>query len=155
MSYIEKRLAPGEEVVREGRFHWLQWVWAWAALVFLGVFVIGIFIWVKEMFRLNTTDFVVTTRRVVMKRGLFRVQVDEMNLESIEGSHIDQSILGRIFGYGRLQMRGRGETKLDFPTMSHPGKFRSAAERARMEGEVRPVEEAVERANHIVHPDAA
>lgn len=148
MSYINKRLAPGETLVHRGEFHWLQHFWAWVALLVLGVVLIGIVIWFREMVRLNTTDFVVTNRRIVLKKGIVNVDVDEMNLSSIEGSHIDQSILGRIFGYGRLTVRGRGDTKIRFPTMAHAAGFRAAAEGARMEGEVHPVEEAVERVSH-------
>ena len=149
MSYIDKRLAPGEVIVYRGAFHWLQHFWAWMALIFLGVLLIGIVIWIKEMVRLNTTNFVVTNRRIVLKKGIINVDVDEMNLSSIEGSHIDQSIIGRIFGYGRLTVRGRGDSRIHFPTMAHAGQFRAAAEGARMEGEVHPVEEAVERAAHV------
>ncbi len=148
MSYIHKRLAPGEAIVRRGQFHWLSHFWAWMALLVLGVVVVGIVIWLREMVRLNTTDFVVTNRRIVLKSGIINVDVDEMNLSSIEGSHIDQSILGRIFGYGRLTVRGRGDTHIRFPTMAHAAQFRAAAEGARMEGEIHPVEEAVERVAH-------
>lgn len=148
MSYISKRLAPGEVIVAEGRFHWLQYVWPWLALIFLGVLIIGIVIFIKEMVRMNTTDFVVTNRRIVLKKGIINVDVDEMNLSSIEGSHIDQSILGRIFGYGRLTVLGRGEMEIYFPTMAKAGAFRAAAEGARMEGEIHPVEEAVDRVAH-------
>ena len=148
MSYINKRLAPDEVIVAEGRFHWLAHLWAWLALVVLGVLLIGIVIWVREMVRLNTTNFVVTNRRIVLKKGILQVDVDEMNLSSIEGSHIDQSILGRIFGYGSLTVRGRGETQIKFPTMARPARFRAAAEGARMAGEIHPVEEAVERVAH-------
>ena len=151
MSYLSKRLAPDEVIVAEGRFHWLQHVWPWLALIFLGVLIIGIIIWIKEMVRLNTTDFVVTNRRIVLKKGIMDVDVYEMNLSSIEGSHIDQSILGRIFGYGRLTIRGRGDMQIEFPTMAKAGEFRAAAEGARMESEVHPVEEGVERAEHEAH----
>lgn len=142
MSYFRKRLAPGEEVVHQGRFHVLQYLYAWMALLLLGWLVIGIFIWARELARLGTTEFVVTTRRIVLKEGFFNVQVEELTLDSIEGSHIDQSILGRLFGYGRLTIRGRGETHILFPTMAHPGQFRSAAEGARIASEARPVEVA-------------
>lgn len=148
MSYISKRLAPDEVIVAEGRFHWLQYVWPWLALIFLGILIIGVVIWIKEMVRLNTTDFIVTNRRIVLKKGIINVDVDEMNLSSIEGSHIEQSILGRIFGYGQLTVHGRGEMEIRFPTMAKAGEFRAAAEGARMEGEIHPVEEAVDRVAH-------
>ncbi|MEP7211037.1 MAG: PH domain-containing protein [Alphaproteobacteria bacterium] len=140
MSYIAKRLAPNEVIEVEGRFHWSQYLYAWAALLVLGVLVIGIVIWIREMVRLNTTEFVVTSRRVILKQGWLAVKSDELTLSSIEGSHIDQSIPGRLFGYGRLTIRGRGDTHLLFPTMAQPARFRAAAEAARMAEEARPVE---------------
>jgi uncharacterized membrane protein YdbT with pleckstrin-like domain len=140
MSYIAKRLAPGETIEVEGRFSWLQYVFPWAALLVLGVLLVGIVIWIREMVRLNTTEFVVTNRRVILKKGWLAVKSDELTLSAIEGSHIDQSFLGRLFGYGRLTIRGRGDTHLVFPTMARPGRFRTSAEAARMAEETRPVE---------------
>ncbi len=140
MSYVRKRLAPGETLVQQGRFHGLQYLYAWLALLLLGIVVIGIVIWARELIRLGTTEFVVTSRRVVLKRGFFNVKVDELTLDAIEGSHIDQTFMGRLFGYGRLNIRGRGDTEIQFPTMAHPARFRSAAEGARIASEERPVE---------------
>lgn len=140
MSYISRRLAPGEEIVEEGDYHWFQKVWPWIALLVLGILVIGIIIWAVALTRMATTQWGVTNRRVLLKRGFFNVHVDELTLNSIEGAHVDQSIFGRLFGYGKLRIKGRGETELEFPTMAHPNRFRSAIEDARMQGEVRPVE---------------
>ncbi len=140
MSYIAKRLAPGEQVAVEGRFHWLQYVYAWLALIVLGIVVIGVIIWIREMVRLATTEFTVTNRRVMLKQGFFTVKVDELTLGSIEGSHIDQSVIGRLFGYGRLTIRGRGETQIRLPTMARPSRLRAATEGALMAEEARPAE---------------
>jgi uncharacterized membrane protein YdbT with pleckstrin-like domain len=137
MSFLDTRLAPGETVVYRGRFHIMQHIYAWAILLLLGVVLIGIFIWIREVVRLNTTEFVVTSRRVVLKDGFLAVRVNELTLSAIEGSEVHQSVLGRLFGYGRLTMRGRGDTHLEFPTIAHPRRFRSAAEGALMAGEGR------------------
>jgi uncharacterized membrane protein YdbT with pleckstrin-like domain len=143
MSYLSRRFAPGETIVHEGRFHWAQKLWPWIALVMLGILVIGIVIWFTELVRMGTTRMVVTSRRVLLKRGFWAVHVDELTLNSVEGAEIDQGLLGRIFGFGKLQLRGRGDTHINFPTMDRPGKFRAAIEAARMADETRgmqPVE---------------
>jgi len=132
LSYLTKNLAAGETVVFRGRFHWMQHLYAWVILILLGIVLIGIAIWIREMFRLNTTEFMVTNRRVVLKQGFFNVHADEVTLNSIEGAHIDQSLIGRLFNYGRLTIRGSGDTHLLFPTMADPGSFRAAAESVRM-----------------------
>jgi hypothetical protein len=51
VSYFTRRLAPGEIIVATGRFHWLQHFYAWVLLVLLGIVLVGIAIWVREMFR--------------------------------------------------------------------------------------------------------
>jgi uncharacterized membrane protein YdbT with pleckstrin-like domain len=139
MSYISRRLAPGETILHRGRFHFVQEIWPWVALVVLGILVIGVIIWIVELVRMNTTQMAVTNRRVLLKRGFFMVHLDELTLGSIEGSHIDQSIFGRMFGYGKLTLQGRGDTHLQFPTMDQPSRFRSAIEQARMKTEAAPV----------------
>ena len=140
MSYISRRLAPGERIIRNGEYHWVQKAWPWVALVVLGILLIGIVIWLAALFRMSTTKWAVTNRRVILKQGFFRARVDELTLNSIEGAHVDQSLLGRILGYGKLRLSGRGETDLQFPTMSHPNMFRSAIEQARIAAESTPVE---------------
>jgi uncharacterized membrane protein YdbT with pleckstrin-like domain len=139
MSYISRRLAPGEEILHEGRFHWVQKAWPWVALLVLGIIFVGVFIWIAELVRMNTTRMVVTSRRVILKRGFLSIKVDELTLASVEGAHVEQSIFGRMFGYGKLQIRGRGETHLQFPTMDRPGQFRAAIEDARIRGENVPI----------------
>lgn len=139
MSYITRRLAPEEEIVAEGQYHWFQKTWPWLALLVLGIIGIGIIIWAVALIRMATTQWAVTNRRVLLKRGFWTVHVDELTLPSIEGAEVDQSIFGRIFGFGTLKLKGRGETVLDFPSMAHPNRFRAAIEEARMRAEVQPV----------------
>lgn len=139
MSYISRRLAPDERIVYTGRFHLFQQLWPWIALAVFGIIIIGIVIFVREMFRMGTTRMAVTNRRVILKRGFWVVKVDEITLGSVEGAHIQQSIFGRMFGYGRLTLKGKGETQLNFPTMDRPSRFRAAIEDARMHGEVQTV----------------
>jgi uncharacterized membrane protein YdbT with pleckstrin-like domain len=138
VSYLAKTLAANENIVFKGRFHWIQYAYAWAILLLLGIVVVGIVIWIREMVRLATTEFVVTNRRVILKVGFFNVHVDEVTLNSIEGAHVEQSVMGRLFNYGRLTIRGSGDTHLQFPTMADPASFRSAAEGARVVTEPPP-----------------
>lgn len=140
MSYISRRLAPGEEIVAKGAYHWFQKTWPWLALLVLGILIIGIVIWAVALIRMATTDWAVTSRRVILKRGIISVDVSELTLGSVEGAQVHQSIFGRIFGYGKLRVTGRGDTELEFPTMAHPNRFRSAIESARMAMEAKPVE---------------
>ena len=47
-----------------------------------------------------------------------------MNLTKIESVNIDQNILGRILGYGSIQIIGTGGTKETFINIKKPLEFR-------------------------------
>jgi len=47
-----------------------------------------------------------------------------MNLSKIESVNVDQSILGRILGYGTIRIVGSGGTKEEFPNIRKPLEFR-------------------------------
>ena len=130
-GYIEKRLYEGETLRYRGQFHWLEHAKAWLMLIVFGILIFGIVYFIAEMVRLSTTEFVVTDRRVVMKTGLWSADVNEIALDAIEGSSLNQGIVGRIFGFGRLSVHGRGETHINFPNMAHPQTFRAEAEKAK------------------------
>lgn len=139
-SYFDSRLYEGETIRRYGEFHWTSHMKSWLCLVFLGIFIIGIVMFVLQQIRLRTTDFVVTDRRVMLKRGLLTADVEEITLDAIEGSHIYQNIWGRIFNFGSLRIAGRGEMEICFPVMSEPGEFRAAAEQASYAGDIEAAE---------------
>lgn len=130
-GYIEKHLCEGEILRHRGAFHWFEHAKAWLMLVVFGILIVGIVYFIAKMIHLNTTEFVVTDRRVVMKTGLWSADVNEIALDAIEGSTLKQGILGRIFGFGRLSIHGRGETHITFPSMAHPQKFRAEAEKSK------------------------
>lgn len=51
-------------------------------------------------------------------------QTFELNLSKIESVNVDQTIMGRIFGYGSITIIGTGGTKESFPNIQKPLKFR-------------------------------
>jgi uncharacterized membrane protein YdbT with pleckstrin-like domain len=77
---------------------------------FLGslLILIGIFREISALLRYLTTEVAATTRRFVVKRGLLRRSVIEMNAGQLESIIIDQSVFGRILGYGTIIVGGTG-----------------------------------------------
>jgi uncharacterized membrane protein YdbT with pleckstrin-like domain len=47
-----------------------------------------------------------------------------MNISKIESVNVDQSILGRIFGYGTIKIIGTGGTTESFAKIKRPLEFR-------------------------------
>lgn len=138
MRYIDESLADGETIIQRGRWPGVFWFGAWAALILLGIVVVGVFIFVGAVVKMKSTDFAVTNRRVILKRGWLNRHTQELSVESVEGVTLDQSIIARLFGYGRVVVTGTGDAVIAFPPMANPVGFRRAIEAARADcgGEV-------------------
>lgn len=159
MRYIDESLAPGEEILQRGRWPGLFWFGAWAALVVLGIAIVGIFIFLRAAVIMNTTDFAVTNKRVILKRGWLNRRTQELAVGSIEGVALDQSFWARLWNYGHVVVTGTGEAVIRFPAMADPVAFRRAIETARAgQREVHLAaedREALARAANDVEPEPA
>ena len=131
MSYIEKTLGANEKVIALARFHWIYKLQAWLALVFLGIFLVGIWIFFELMIRMWTTEIGVTTYRFITKTGLFTLKTNELALPNIEGVRVTQSFFGRIFDYGHVRIEGTGVDAIEIPNIADPLGFRRAIETAK------------------------
>lgn len=130
-SYVEKTLAPGESILYRAHFHWLYKLWAVVALVGLGVILVGIYIFLYIVIRIWVTEIVVTTDRLVLKTGFIARRTQEMSLDKIEEIKVMQSVFGRIFGFGSLDVRGTGEGNIQIPVIANPLGLRRAIQEAR------------------------
>jgi uncharacterized membrane protein YdbT with pleckstrin-like domain len=130
MSYIERSLGTGEKLIARAHFHWWYSLKAWLALIFLGIFIIGIIIFFDMMIRKWTTELGVTSHRFVMKTGLFRLKTNEISLSNVEGVSVSQSFWGRLLNYGHLEIEGTGVGSVKVPDIADPVGFRRALESA-------------------------
>lgn len=99
-------------------------------LAFL-VFIMGMLKFVQMMIIKATTEIGVTDIRLVYKRGLVARAVGEINIDRVEGVNVLQGILGRLFGYGRVMVRGMGVGEVVLPPIAQPIRFKKAIEKAR------------------------
>ena len=125
MNYIEQSLGTNERVVAKAHFHWWYSFKAWAALILLFWCVIGIVIFFQMMIRKWTTEIAVTDRRVIFKRGLIRRHTVEMNMQKVESVDVDQTLLGRLFDYGNVSIRGTGSSFETLHMIDSPLKLRT------------------------------
>lgn len=95
------------------------------------IFLMGILKFAQMMVVKVTTEIVVTTNRLIYKRGLVARNVGEMSIDRIESISVMQSVWGRIFNFGRLIIHGMGVGELIMPNLAEPIKFRRAIEKAR------------------------
>ena len=94
---------------------------------FLGLFLAIIVIVLLIPFALLAyfgSEFGVTGKRVISKKGIISRNASEMNLSSIESVNVDQGIIERIINVGSLKISGRGTTTVDFNSIDDPVKVR-------------------------------
>jgi uncharacterized membrane protein YdbT with pleckstrin-like domain len=131
MSYIQESLGDGETIIARAEFSWVYSLTAWLALIFLGIFVIGIIIFLSMMIRKWSTEIGVTSHRFVEKTGLFSLHTNEIALHNIEGVRVHQGLFGKIFGYGTVRIEGTGIDAVTTPNINDPVGFVRAIQTAK------------------------
>ena len=91
---------------------------SWFAAIVFAVSPIVAFL--PAWFRRWTTEIAVTDRRIIFKRGLIRRHTVEMNMQKVESVDVDQTLIGRLFNYGNVTIRGTGSSfeilsRIDLP----------------------------------------
>lgn len=153
MGYIEKKLVAGETVAYRTGCHWIVMFWplvcgavlgfigfvffaggwmatrnggryqgamVWGALALLGtVVLIG-----GGIIRRFATEVAVSNQRVLIKTGLLSCRSVEVLLPKVESIGVDESLLGRMLGYGSVIVRGTGGTLETFDKIAHPNELR-------------------------------
>ncbi len=79
--------------VSEANFFKILWY------VLLGLAVIDL---IGRIIEYKSTEFIVTNKRVIMKRGFIRRSVFEQQLDKSESIAFTEPFWGRIFGYGSM-----------------------------------------------------
>lgn len=79
---------------------------------------------VQALVYILTTEFAVTNRRIIAKRGFIRRHTLEMLLAKVESVSVYQSILGRLLNFGTVTVIGTGGTRESFQAISAPLRVR-------------------------------
>ncbi|MEI6605140.1 MAG: PH domain-containing protein [Verrucomicrobiota bacterium] len=150
-SYLKETLQPGEKLYAAGGIHpafligpglWVvltAWVivtalhnsiiaanfpWIWVALIPPAIYFFQH--WLVYM----TTEAALTNCRVVAKSGFISRRIDEISLRKIESTAIDQGLIGRMFGFGDLVIRGSGGHSATTPGIEKVMEFRASVQNA-------------------------
>lgn len=155
MSQVEKNLMEGEKVAYSTRLHWIVLVgplalWALFAapgvallvasanrsgdpnasaqsMMIAGValLVIAAVILVRGILTRNAVQMAVTNKRVIAKVGIVTRRTVDMLLSRVESVGVEESVMGRMLGYGTVTLRGTGGTPESFNKIAHPLEFRT------------------------------
>jgi uncharacterized membrane protein YdbT with pleckstrin-like domain len=150
MRYVRRVLQPGETIVYATKLHWRVYIHTVllliACIILAGAAVFtsdnqnislalgiaaGLFALLalsaglRAFIRRATTELAVTDHRVIYKSGLLSRHTIEMNRDKVESVDVDQSLLGRIFGYGTVIVRGTGGSLEPIRNIGDPLTFRT------------------------------
>ena len=154
MSYADGLLSSGERIAHREKQHWFVFVWgaklavaaivlglillilsqqvgpdqrgvvaiASAALVIVGLAVLG---W--HILRYLNQEYVLTNRRVIQVQGVLNQTSMDSSLEKINDARLQQSLFGRMFGFGDLEILTAADTGVDrFRMIRNPIGFKKA-----------------------------
>ena len=150
MRYVRRVLQPGENIVYSTKLHWRIYIHA-ILLLIAGIILAGAAIAISDnqnlslalriaagifallalsaalraFIRRATTELAVTDHRVIYKSGLLSRHTIEMNRDKVESVDVDQSLLGRILGYGTVIVRGTGGRLEPIRNIGDPLRFRT------------------------------
>jgi hypothetical protein len=166
MSYADTLLSTGERITHRVRQHWLVLLWGaripiaailGAVLIlvltsaagatgtardllfwlFAALFIGGLVFLAWATLRYLNTEFVLTNRRVVQVEGVVNKRATDSSLEKINDAVLTQSIFGRMFGFGDLDVLTAAEAGIErFRMIIDPIGFKRAMLDAKHEYEV-------------------
>ncbi len=155
MSYVAKHLIDGESIAYETRLHWVVLLVPVTlavlfdltgvvllvlsmrstgvkgatseAMMIAGVVLlaIGSVLLARGVLMRNATEMTVTNKRVFVKVGLAARRTVELLLSRIESIGVEETVMGRMLGYGTVIVRGTGGTPEVFNMVAHPLEFRT------------------------------
>jgi uncharacterized membrane protein YdbT with pleckstrin-like domain len=151
VGYVERHLLPNERVVYKTRLHWIlfakpavttlaafgfvvalgsmtriEWLWYLSLLVIIAGLVWGAI----HAVELLTSEFAVTTTRLIFKVGIVARYTTELLLGKVESIGVQQKLLGRLLNYGDLVVTGTGGAREVFPRVHDPIGFRNHVQQA-------------------------
>lgn len=167
MSYTKSLLASGERMVRVAHQHWFIMVWrarwavlglviaialtilraissntdgllwqllGWATLILL-LIGLGMLGWGALQYRAE--EYVITSRRIIHVDGVINKRATDSSLEKINDAILAESIFGRMFGFGDLDILTASEAGIDKLRMLRDAKdFKKAMLEAKHELEI-------------------
>jgi uncharacterized membrane protein YdbT with pleckstrin-like domain len=143
-GYVEGTLTSGERILLDTRISLRPYIFRFllgsifliAGLISMAIpgtssasivfpILIAALLILPPVLRYLTNELALTNKRVVARFGIFSISTLEMRLEKIESVSVNQSLFGRIFGYGSIVVRGTGGSHDVLPNIPNPINFRT------------------------------
>jgi uncharacterized membrane protein YdbT with pleckstrin-like domain len=159
IEYLQKQLGTNERILRSVRQHWVFLIRraVWDIVAFIAIFVVVYLLgrwtpeqaWLKwgyvlllipaavfgwRFLQWRQKVYVVTNRRVARVAGVINKNVKDSSLEKVNDVVLNQSLFGRMLGYGNIQILTASELGLNRMLMlAGPVEFKTAMVNAKEE----------------------
>jgi uncharacterized membrane protein YdbT with pleckstrin-like domain len=148
MSYVDTHLLPNETVTYKTTLHWKVYVGPvlLSVLVCVPLIVLAlrnehkllagapalviVALLGAAFIRRSSSEYAVTSKRVIAKVGVMQTRSVELMLGKVEGITVTQGLMGKFLGYGDIVITGSGGTKEPFEGIQAPFDFRRAVQAA-------------------------
>lgn len=142
MSYIDSSLLPDEQIVFRTKKHWIIFFIP-AVLAAMTVFfltnsnpfvakmwvvpAVGMVITlINQLLMYATSEFAITSKRIIMREGFFFRHTNETRLATIANVSVNQSLLGQVLDYGTVIIHAFGGDSDPFMQIAGPNAFQKA-----------------------------
>jgi uncharacterized membrane protein YdbT with pleckstrin-like domain len=146
MAYYKKVLQPDETVKYVGKLHWIMYRHAILLAILAAIptimasqlpgqfgpiltailLLLAAVSFLSAWFVRVTTEIVVTSKRVIHKVGWISRRTQEMNITKVETVDVNQSLAGRLLGFGEVAIRGVGGSWEPLRWIAAPLELRNA-----------------------------
>jgi Bacterial PH domain/Short C-terminal domain len=154
MGYADGLLSTGERVVHREKQHWFVFIWGarytilavivavvllilknnltqpWQDILnyaAIALFIGGLAVLAWTILQYLNLEYVLTNRRVIEVSGVLNKKSTDSSLEKINDAVLTQSIFGRIFGFGDLDILTASESGISrFRMLVEPVDFKRA-----------------------------
>lgn len=89
---------------------------------------VGAMMFLSAALTAYSTEFIMTNRRLICKRGLMSVRVVEVDIEQLASDNVTQSFMGRLCDFGSIHIRCIEANDIDMNFVARPYAFRNAME---------------------------
>ncbi len=156
MGYIESLMARNERIAFATHQHWIVLMRAFIANLFLCILVVAVVValfllplppsqfrtlfrllplilllipFIRMMLRITkwwNESYIITNRRVIQTEGIINKHVIDSSLEKVNDVVLTQSMLGRMLGYGDVEILTASEIGVNrFERISGPVRFKT------------------------------
>src|SRR3954447_27024073 len=141
-TYTDSLLASGERVLRRAHQHWFLFVtnaryaglavigaflptvlsvwtnltgvvWQVLGILTLVLFVFGVLSFLWSILRFRNEEYLITNRRLIHAEGVINKKTTDSSLEKINDAILTESLFGRMFGFGDLDVLTASEEGIE------------------------------------------